>query len=227
MGVEWTPLISVGGTNMAETANTLESNAVARQLIHIVEDDEEFRLSLLDLFQSLDMDAQAFESPSAFFDAASTTNAGCLLLDVRLPGINGIEFQRELETRGYKIPIVFMTAHGDVAMSVNAMKAGAVDFLEKPLQTAELIDAIKAAFSLDIDQQQERAHRVEVRRRADSLTRRETEVLGLVASGLMNKQIAFQLGISEIMVKLHRGSMMRKMEATSLAHLVRQFELLT
>ncbi|WP_428414849.1 response regulator transcription factor [Pararhizobium sp.] len=212
---------------MAEAANIPEPNAVFRQIVHIVEDDEQFRLSLLDLFQSLNMDAQGFEGPSDFFDTASKTNAGCLLLDVRLPGINGIEFQKELEMRGYDLPVVFMTAHGDVAMSVNAMKAGAVDFLEKPLQTAELIDAIKAAFTLDVGQQQERAHRMEIRRRAASLTRRETQVLGFVARGLMNKQIAFELGISEIMVKLHRGSMMRKMEATSLADLVRQFEQLS
>lgn len=212
---------------MAEAADIPEPNALLRQIVHIVEDDEQFRLSLLDLFQCLNIDAQAFDGPATFFDTAPKTNAGCVLLDVRLPGINGIEFQRELEIRGYDLPVVFMTAHGDVAMSVHAMKAGAVDFLEKPLQTNELVDSIRAAFALDLSQQRERAHRMEIRTRAATLTRRETQVLRLVASGLMNKQIAFELGISEIMVKLHRGSMMRKMEATSLADLVRQFELLS
>ncbi|MGO4355192.1 response regulator transcription factor [Rhizobium sp. RAF36] len=211
---------------MANAGNTPDSSNSPRQVVHIVEDDEQFRLSLLDLFQSLGIEAEAFEDGAQFFERASRDNAGCVLLDVQLPGTNGIDFQQALEANGFDLPVVFMTGHGDVATSVNAMKAGAVDFLEKPLRTYELLDAIKAAFDLDVGQQRQRAHRLTVRARAARLTRRETQVLGLVARGLMNKQIAFELGISEIMVKLHRGSVMRKMQASSLAELVRQFELL-
>jgi FixJ family two-component response regulator len=211
---------------MADVAEPVEPLVSPPQVVHIVEDDEQFRLSLLDLFQALDIEAEAFEDAASFFSRASTAASGCVLLDVRLPSVNGIEFQAKLTGDGYDLPVVFMTAHGDVATSVTAMKAGAVDFLEKPLRTKELLDAIKAAFSLDESKQQERAHRMEMRTRAETLTPREIQILGLVASGSMNKQIAFELGISEIMVKLHRGSGMRKMRAKSLAELVRQFELI-
>lgn len=211
---------------MAAAARSAEPVLPPRQIVHIVEDDEQLRLSLLDLFQSLDMPADAFESGADFFARAPQDLGGCILLDVRLPGANGIEFQSELEAKGYQVPIVFMTAHGDVATSVHAMKAGAIDFLQKPLRTGELLEAIQSAFAIDAGRQQARLKRQTVRDRASSLTPRETQVMGLVTSGLMNKQIAFELGISEIMVKLHRGSMMRKMKAGSLAELVRQFELL-
>ncbi|MDX0970667.1 response regulator [Sinorhizobium medicae] len=211
---------------MADLDTTPNPTVSQRQIVHIVEDDEQFRLSLLDLFESLDIEAEGFEDANTFFSNASKYNAGCVLLDVHLPGLNGFDFQKELESAGFDLPIVFMTAHGDVATSVNAMKAGAADFLEKPLGTYELVDAINAAFALDFGQQKQRAGRIAVQARAASLTRRETQVLGLVVRGLMNKQIAFELGISEIMVKLHRGSGMRKMQAASLAELVRQYELL-
>jgi FixJ family two-component response regulator len=211
---------------MAEAAFTPESGSVPRQIVHVVEDDEQFRLSLLDLLQAINIEAKAFSEAATFFRHTPTTSSGCVLLDVRLPGINGIKFQEELETRGYHLPVVFMTAHGDVGMSVLAMKAGAIDFLEKPLRTEELLNAIQTAFALDLRLQKDRAHLTSVQMREASLTRRELQVFERVASGLMNKQIAFELGISEIMVKLHRGKMMRKMDATSLADLVRQFELL-
>lgn len=211
---------------MADVAETVEPPANSRQIVHIVEDDEELRLSLLDLFQSMGIDAEEFEDAPSFLENASRAASGCVLLDVRLPGVNGIEFQDKLCANGFDLPVVFMTAHGDVATSVRAMKGGAVDFLQKPLRTTDLIDAISAAFALDQGQQQLRFHRMEVRSRVATLTPREAQMLALVASGLMNKQIAFELGISEIMVKLHRGSMMRKMRAKSLADLVRQFELI-
>ncbi|KAB0456405.1 response regulator transcription factor [Agrobacterium radiobacter] len=211
---------------MAVAAKSLDKMPASRQIVHIVEDDELFRLSLQDLFLSLSIEADVFGDASDFFSRASRGTGGCVLLDVRLPGVNGIEFQRELETRGYELPVIFMTAHGDVATSVNAMKAGAVDFLQKPLRTYELLDAIRTAFAIDSGQQEQRAYRQIIRERAETLTPREKQVLGLVTSGLMNKQVAYELGISEIMVKLHRGSVMRKMEATSLAELVRQFEML-
>jgi FixJ family two-component response regulator len=212
---------------MADVAKSVEPPVEIRQVVHIVEDDEELRLSLLDLFQSLGIASEAFEDAASFFERASPTAFGCLLLDVRLPGVNGIEFQSKMSANGFDLPVVFMTAHGDVATSVRAMKAGAVDFLQKPLRTYELVEAIKAAFALDQDQQQLRFHRMEVRARVATLTPRETQMLALVVSGRMNKQIAFELGISEIMVKLHRGSVMRKMRARSLADLVRQFELIS
>jgi FixJ family two-component response regulator len=211
---------------MADVADLVASPVAPRQVVHIVEDDEQFRLSLLDLFQSLQMDAEAFEDAASFFAGASKAAAGCVLLDVRLPGVDGIEFQAKLSANGFELPVVFMTAHGDVATSVTAMKAGAVDFLQKPLRTHDLLDAINAAFSLDEGQRLERAYQMEVRARVKTLTPREKQILALVVSGLMNKQIAFELGISEIMVKLHRGRMMRKMRAKSLTDLVRQFELI-
>ncbi|MDL2398974.1 response regulator transcription factor [Rhizobium mayense] len=211
---------------MAAAAGNSESAPSPRQIVHIVEDDELLRLSLMDLFQSLEIPADGFESAADFFARASCEHGGCILLDVRLPDVSGIDFQRELDANGYQLPVVFMTGHGDVATSVHAMKAGAIDFLQKPLNPYELLDAINAAFAIDSERRKARAHHQILRARASSLTPRETQVMGLVASGLMNKQIAFELGISEIMVKLHRGSVMRKMKAGSLAELVRQFELL-
>ncbi|MFS8112284.1 response regulator [Rhizobium jaguaris] len=211
---------------MAAASSNAESAPSPLQIVHIVEDDEQLRLSLLDLFQSLEMPADAFENAYDFIARASREHGGCILLDVHLPGVSGIEFQGKLDANGYQLPVVFMTGHGDVATSVNAMKAGAIDFLQKPLSTFELLEAINAAFAVDSERREARALLQTLRARASSLTPRETQVMGLVASGLMNKQIAFELGISEIMVKLHRGSVMRKMEAGSLAELVRQFELL-
>ncbi len=211
---------------MMQTASDAGLELMPKQAVHIVDDDEHLRLSLLDLFLSLGMTACAFADAADFFARASRECAGCILLDLRLPGINGIEFQGRLETEGFQLPVVFMTGHGDVTTSVNAMKAGAIDFLQKPLQTKELLEAINAAFVIDSDRRRMRASTEEINRRASTLTRREHQVMGLVAQGLMNKQIAFELGVSEMMVKLHRGKVMRKMKATSLAELVRLVELI-
>ncbi|WP_332303235.1 response regulator transcription factor [Rhizobium sp. GR12] len=211
---------------MAIAATAIENMPPVRQIVHIVEDDEQFRLSLQDLFQSLNIEVQAFCDAKDFFSRATKHVGGCVLIDVRLPGVNGIEFQRELEACGFELPVIFMTGYGDVATSVNAMKAGAIDFLQKPLRTNELIDAIGTAFAIDSGKQKQRSYRQIVRKHAATLTPRENQVFAFVASGLMNKQIAYELGISEIMVKLHRGSVMRKMRASSLPELVRQYELL-
>ncbi|MGP4675095.1 response regulator transcription factor [Agrobacterium pusense] len=191
------------------------------QVVHIIEDDELFRSSLLDLFQANGIEAEAFADAAAFLSRVPRDTSGCLLVDIRLPGVGGIDFRKQLKTSGYDLPVVFMTAYGDVATSVVAMKTGAVDFLQKPLLTRELLDAVNAAFAIDLENHPKRLFHQTVRARAANLTRRENQVMRLVVSGLMNKQIAFELGISEIMVKLHRGSMMRKMQVTSLAELVR------
>lgn len=202
-------------------AQAPEAPSATRQIVHIVEDDDLLRSSLCDLLQANGLEVEAFEDAADFFSRASCEAGGCLLVDIRLPGIGGIDFRNELAASGYDIPVVFMTAYGDVSTSVRAMKTGAVDFLQKPLLTEDLLDAVNAAFSIDAQNQKDREFRQMLRARAANLTRREDQVMRLVVSGLMNKQIAYELGISEIMVKLHRGSMMRKMQVRSLAELVR------
>ena len=193
-------------------------------IIYIVDDDLSMRESLMDLFRSMSFEAQAFGSPQEFLDNAELTRAGCIVLDVRLPGVSGIEFQSQLERAGNRLPIVFMTGHGDISMSVRAMKAGAVDFLTKPFREQDLLDAVLAAIERDAARRKETQRHHEVSTRFDALTNREREVMEAVVEGLMNKQIAFKLGISEITVKLHRGNVMRKLEVKSVADLVRLAE---
>lgn len=195
-------------------------------VVYVVDDDPSIREALVDLFLSIRTQAQAFESAQDFLDNADLKRPGCILLDVRLPGANGLDFQLHLERLGNQMPIIFMTGHGDIPMTVRAMKAGAVDFLSKPFRDQDILDAVSVAFQKDRDLRQQSAASGAVTELAKTLTRREHEVMTAVVQGLMNKQIAFNLGISEITVKLHRGNVMRKMEARSVADLVRKAELL-
>lgn len=193
-------------------------------LVFVVDDDEELRLALDNLFRSVGLQARLFGSAVEFLKADPGDAPGCLVLDIRLPGVSGLEFQGQLARSGVKLPIVFMTGHGDVPMSVRAMKAGAVDFLTKPFRDQDMLDAVAAAIEADRQRRSSEAARQDVRGRFENLSPREREVMTLVTRGLMNKQVAGELGLSEITVKLYRGQAMRKMGARSLADLVRMAE---
>jgi FixJ family two-component response regulator len=182
------------------------------EMVYIVDDDASLRDALLGLMRSAGMQAAAFESVAAFLQHARPECASCLVLDVRLRGVSGLDFHAELLRQGETLPVIFMTGHGDIPMSVRAMKAGAVDFLAKPFREQDLLDAVTAALEHD---------RL---RRNESLTPREREIMGLAARGLMNKQIAGEVGTSEITVKIHRGNAMKKMRARTFADLVRMAE---
>ncbi len=195
-------------------------------VVFIVDDDVSMREALVDLFRSMKFDAQAFESAAALMEVASFNRPGCIVLDVRLPGLSGLDFQTQLDRLGSKMPIVFMTGFGDIPMSVRAMKAGAVDFLTKPFKDQDILDAVAAAMERDAARRRQHAQSEAIALLAEHLTPREREVMKAVVTGLMNKQIAHELGISEVTVKLHRGNVMRKMEVRSVAELVRKAEIL-
>jgi len=198
----------------------------SEQIIYVVDDDESVRVALTYLFQSMNLRVEVFSTATAFLKSKLPNIASCLVLDIRLPGVNGLEFQGVLAKAGIHIPIVFMTGHGDIPMSVKAMKAGAIDFLPKPFRDQDMLDAVTRALDQDRKRREEEKAVTQLRHLFESLTRREREVLPLVISGLMNKQIAHRLEISEITVKIHRGQVMKKMEARSLADLVRMAEML-
>jgi FixJ family two-component response regulator len=192
----------------------------AEPVIFIIDDDEALRVGLQRLLRSVGLRSETFASTLEFMRSKLPDAASCLLLDVRLPGMSGLDFQMELAKSGISIPIIFMTGHGDIPMSVRAMKAGAVEFLTKPLREQDLLDAVRVALERDAARRDAEGSVSKLRALFDRLTPREQEVLSLVTAGLMNKQVAGELGISEIMVKVHRGNVMRKMGAKSLADLV-------
>jgi FixJ family two-component response regulator len=192
----------------------------AQPVVFIIDDDESLRGGLERLLRSVGLRSETFATTLEFTRSKLPDAASCLLLDVRLPGMSGLDFQTELAKSGIRIPIIFMTGHGDIPMSVRAMKAGAVEFLTKPLREQDLLDAVRVALERDGARRASELSVAKLRALFDQLTPREQEVLSLVTAGLMNKQVAGELGISEIMVKVHRGNVMRKMGAKSLADLV-------
>jgi FixJ family two-component response regulator len=210
---------------VTERPKSLEP-ASAQQIVFVVEDDASVRRALSNLFESVGLGVEAFGSAAEMLQRKLPDVASCLVLDVRLPGLSGLDFQAELAKANIHIPIIFMTGHGDIPMSVRAMKGGAVDFLTKPFRDQDMLDAVVTAIERDRKRRETDKIVANLQTLVETLTPREREVFTLVSSGLMNKQVAAELGLAEITVKIHRGHIMKKMEARSLADLVRKAETL-
>jgi len=211
---------------MTRPADKATSAETSSSVVIIVDDDAAIRTSLDSLFRSVGLQTRLFGSPAELLGGQLPAGPGCIVLDVRLPGVSGLDLQGQLTRQGIEFPIIFMTGHGDIPMSVRAMKAGAVDFLSKPFRDQDMLDAVTAAIERDTQRRSQAAIKDDLRAQYETLTAREREVMGYVTAGLMNKQVAGMIGLSEITVKIHRGNVMRKMEVRSLADLVRKAEAL-
>jgi FixJ family two-component response regulator len=197
------------------------------EVVFVIDDDESMRAAISRLLGAVGLKTHTFASGKEFFEAELPDLPGCAVLDVRLPGLSGLDLQQKMVEKGIHFPIVFITGHGDIPMSVRAMKAGAVEFLTKPFRDQDLLDAIAAAIQNDREERRQRSEITKLRQRYDRLTPREREVLSMVVAGLLNKQIALQLGASEKTIKIHRGRIMQKMQARSLADLVKMSQKLS
>ena len=209
---------------MIRNPKASQDSASPEVIVYIVDDDADLRDALSNLFRSVGLPVGVFGSATEFMESQLAEVPSCLVLDIRLPGVSGLDFQTQLIRAGIGMPIVFMTGHADVPMSVRAMKAGAIDFLTKPFRDQDMLDAVYSAIEVDRKRRQADADVAGLNELYDSLTKREREVMQLVTRGLMNKQIAGELGLSEITVKIHRGNVMRKMAVRSVADLVRAAE---
>jgi len=194
-------------------------------VVHVVDDDAALRGALESLFESVGLATRAYGAASEFFNANVADKPGCIVIDIRLPDMSGLEFQARLTQLGFRLPVVMMTGYGDIPMTVRAMKRGAVDFLSKPFRDQDMLDAVMAAIERDRQRRTADEDALRMRQRFETLSPREQQVMMLVTTGKMNKQVAGDLGVSEITVKLHRGAAMRKMGARTLADLVRMAEL--
>jgi FixJ family two-component response regulator len=198
----------------------------ASPVVHIVDDDDSLRLGLASLLRSVGLEVRTYGSTQEFLQTDRLDTPGCIVLDIRLPGISGLDFQEQLAELGIRLPVILMTGHGDIPMTVRAMKAGAVDFLSKPFRDQDMIDAVTAAINRDRAQREKEGQSLAIVDRYGTLSPREREVMALVTAGKLNKQVAADLGLSEVTVKIHRGAAMRKMGARSLADLVRMADAL-
>jgi FixJ family two-component response regulator len=211
---------------MTDRLKSAPGKGTGKPTVLVVEDDESVRRALANLLQSVGLEVMLFGSAAEMLQSGLSASASCLVLDVRLPGLSGLDFQAELAKANTHIPIIFMSGHGDIPMTVRAMKGGAIDFLTKPFRDQDMLDAVSTAIERDRKHREAESIMSNLQTRFETLTPREREIFALVSSGLMNKQVAAELGLAEITVKIHRGHITRKMGARSLAELVRQAEAL-